>query len=112
FPGPVERQAWPSAGGGEAWPRLLSSGAKRSILRVQTRSERSSDMTSQTPGMSPSEKVDALEERMIHELDVRIAKSPLFVRGETDPSRPDYEPDVVPSSNPNAYALQGDDPRL
>ena len=69
-------------------------------------------MTSQTPGMSPSEKVDALEESMLHELDVRIAKSPLFVMGESDPSRPGYESHMVSSSNPKDYALQGDDPRL
>ena len=69
-------------------------------------------MTSQTPGMTPSEKVDTLEEQMLQELDVRIGKSPLFMMGEADPSRPGYQSHMVPSSNPKDYMLQGDDPRL
>ena len=69
-------------------------------------------MTMQPPGMSPSQMADAAEDRMIQELDVRIAKSALFTMGDQDHSRPDYTPDFVGSSNPNARALQGDDPRL
>jgi hypothetical protein len=72
----------------------------------------SDDMTTQTPGPSPSERLDAAEEQMIHELDVRIAKSPLFLMGDTDPSRPGYESNIVPSTNPRSYVLQSDDPRL
>ena len=69
-------------------------------------------MTMQPLGRSPSQMVDAAEEKMIRELDVRIAKSALFTLGEQDPSRPDYTPNVVGSSNPDARALMGDDPRL
>jgi hypothetical protein len=69
-------------------------------------------MTAQAPGPTPTERLDAIEEQAIHEMDLRIAKSPLFVMGETDPSRPGYETDLVGSTNPRAYALQSDDPRL
>jgi hypothetical protein len=69
-------------------------------------------MTAQAPGPTPSQRLDAIEEQAIHEMDLRIAKSPLFVMGENDPSRPDYHTDLVGSSNPRAYALQSDDPRL
>lgn len=68
-------------------------------------------MTTQPTGMSPSEMVDAAEEQMIHELDYRIAKSPLFLMGEQDLSRPGYESHMVPSTS-SPRALQGDDPRL
>ena len=69
-------------------------------------------MTTQAPGPTPSQRLDDAEEQMLQELDVRIAKSPLFVMGETDPSRPGHEVTMVGSSNPRAYALQSDDPRL
>jgi hypothetical protein len=59
-----------------------------------------------------TEKADALEARMMDELDVRIAKSVLFTLGEEDPSRPDRGPLPGGSNDPNALALQGDDPRL
>src|SRR5688572_14717636 len=62
--------------------------------------------------MTPSEKLDALEEQMLQELDRRIVKSPLFLMGDQDPSRPGYESGIVGSSNPRAHMLMGDDPRL
>ena len=62
--------------------------------------------------MSPSERVDALEEEMHRELNVRVAKSVLYTLGEQDPSRPDRGPVPSGSSDPAALALQGDDPRL
>jgi hypothetical protein len=62
--------------------------------------------------MTASEKVDALEEQMHRELNVRIAKSVLYQLGEIDPSRPDRGPVAMGSSDPSAKALQGDDPRL
>jgi hypothetical protein len=69
-------------------------------------------MTTGTLGPTPSERLDAAEGHMIHELDVRIARSPLFLMGDVDPSRPGYESNMMPSTNPRAHALQSDDPRL
>ncbi len=59
-----------------------------------------------------SEKLDALEEAQHKELNVRIARSPLSLYGEVDFSRPERGPMPGGSTDPNAKALQGDDPRL
>src|SRR5215211_8919365 len=76
-------------------------------------SERSHSMTTETTRpATASEKLDALEEEMQRQLDVRIAKSVLYTLGEQDPSRPERGPAPAPSTNPKALALQGDDPRL
>src|SRR6266498_3092293 len=60
-----------------------------------------------TPGMTPSEKADALEERQLGQLNRRVAKSVLFTSGELDPTQPAPPPD-----DPNQLVLMGDDPRL
>ena len=59
------------------------------------------------PGMTPSERADALEEHMMLQLNRRVAKSVLFTSGELDPTRP-----VSPPADPSQLALMGDDPRL
>jgi hypothetical protein len=69
-------------------------------------------MTTESKPKTASELVDEHEEQMLNELNVRVAKSQLFMYGETDPSRPGIGPMPAGSSNPKALALQGDDPRL
>ena len=59
------------------------------------------------PGMTPSEKADALEEHMLGQLNRRVAKSVLFTSGELDPTQP-----APPPADPNQLVLMGDDPRL
>jgi len=63
------------------------------------------------PKPSASERADALEERMIRDLDVRIQKSVLFTLGEKDPSRPERGSIPAPETS-SPRALIGDDPRL
>jgi hypothetical protein len=63
------------------------------------------------PQMTLSERADALEEKMIEELDYRIQKSVLFTLGEQDPTRPERGTIPAPQTN-SPRALQGDDPRL
>jgi hypothetical protein len=68
-------------------------------------------MTMEAKLMTPSQMADAAEEKMLQELDYRIAKSPLFTMGEVDPSRPGFKSEYVPSTTA-PRALQSDDPRL
>ncbi len=60
-----------------------------------------------TPGMTPSEQADELEEHMLRQLNRRIGKSVLFISGEHDPTQP-----VPPPADPSQLVLMGDDPRL
>ncbi|MFN8521589.1 MAG: HD domain-containing protein [Chloroflexota bacterium] len=60
-----------------------------------------------TPGMSPSEKADAVEDLMIEKMTRRVQKSVLFTSGELDPTQP-----PPPVENPNQLVVMGDDPRL
>ena len=53
-------------------------------------------------GVSSSERLDAAEEQMLQELDVRIAKSPLFVMGEIRPQPP--RPRKQPGRRPPTLA--------
>lgn len=70
-------------------------------------------MTTETgKPMTPSEKVDALEDAQLAEFNKRVAKSVLFTMGEQDPSRPERGTITLGSTDPKAQALQGDDPRL
>ena len=69
-------------------------------------------MTTESRPKTATELVDEHEDRLLNELNVRIAKSMLFQYGEVDPSRPERGPAPAGSSDPNALALQGDDPRL
>ncbi len=62
--------------------------------------------------MTASEKVDALEEAQLAQFNKRIAKSFLFAAGEKDQSRPERGIIQLGTDDPNAQALQGDDPRL
>jgi hypothetical protein len=65
-----------------------------------------------TPGMTASEKADAVEEQMMQDLNVRIAKSALYTLGEVDPTHPErgaWEWQDPPDAK---RALIGDDPRL
>jgi hypothetical protein len=68
-------------------------------------------MTLEAKLMTPSQMADEAEEKMVQELEYRIAKSPLFLMGETDPSRPGHTPEYVPAAS-SPRALQGADPRL
>ena len=60
-----------------------------------------------TPGMTLSEKADAVEEHLLEELNLHVAKSVLFTSGELDPTKP-----VNRTIPPGQLALMGDDPRL
>ena len=64
-----------------------------------------------TPGMTLSQKADAVEEHMQEQLNVRIAKSMLYTLGEVDPSRPENQAPPGAQSGPQR-ALMGNDPRL
>jgi hypothetical protein len=68
--------------------------------------------TTSEPQKTMSQAADELEEQMLRELDVRIQKSPLFVMGELDPSRPERGLIPNPTTSASGHALQGDDPRL
>ncbi len=68
--------------------------------------------TTSEPEKTMSQVADELEEQMLRELDVRIQKSPLFVMGELDPSRPERGFIPSPAASVSGHALQGDDPRL
>lgn len=59
--------------------------------------------------MTLSERADALEEQMMHELNVHIAKSVLYTLGEEDPSRRSFS---TASQTSGQRMLMGDDPRL
>ena len=78
-----------------------------SVEQAEVVDELASDGLKLTPGMTPSEKADALEEHMLGKLDRRVAKSVLFTSGELDPTQP-----APPPQNPDQLALMGDDPRL
>jgi len=56
-----------------------------------------------------SEKADALEWRMVEELDRQVIKSVLFVSGQCDPTR---FPDLTPEAMKGRRLLMGEDPRL
>jgi hypothetical protein len=58
---------------------------------------------------TPSERADALEDRMIAELNINIAKSVLFMSGEKDPTKIG---NASAGQKPGTYWLQSDDPRL
>jgi hypothetical protein len=60
------------------------------------------------PEMTVSEKADAVEEYLLEQLNLHVAKSVLFDSGERDPTGP-MKNRVVP---PERKALMGDDPRL
>jgi hypothetical protein len=55
-----------------------------------------------------SQRADALERRMMEELDRVVVKSVVFTSGELDPTVPRQRPDL----RPGQYFLMGDDPRL
>jgi hypothetical protein len=59
------------------------------------------------PDMTLSEKADAVEEHLLEQLNLHVAKSVLFTSGELDPTQPVNR--IVP---PGRLALMGDDPRL
>ena len=69
-------------------------------------------MTTDSRPKTATELVDEHEEQLQNELNVRVAKSMLFLYGEQDPSRPERGPAPAGSSDPRALVLQGDDPRL
>src|SRR5207247_1643614 len=60
-----------------------------------------------TPGMTLSEKADAVEEHLLEELNLHVAKSVLFTSGDQDPTQPTNR-----TVAPGRLALMGDDPRL
>ena len=66
-------------------------------------------MDKPAPQPTLSERADALEDRMIEELNVNIAKSVLFMSGEKDPTKIGS---ASAGQKPGTYWLQGDDPRL
>jgi len=59
------------------------------------------------PDMTLSERADAVEEHLLEQLNLHVAKSVLFTSGELDPTQPVNR--IVP---PGKQALMGDDPRL
>ena len=59
-------------------------------------------------GASLSQRADALERRMMEELDQVIVKSVLFTSGDRDPTLPLERPPLAPGQ----HYLMGDDPRL
>ena len=64
-------------------------------------------MTAETgKPMTPSEKVDALEDEQLAQFNKRIAKSVLFTLGEQDPSRPDRGTIELGSTDPKAQAAK------
>ncbi len=65
-------------------------------------------MESTAPGPTMSQRADALEEEMIHDLDINAARSVLFTSGELDPTKP--QGGAGPQQGRNV--LMGDDPRL
>ena len=60
--------------------------------------------------MTLAERADALEHRMMRELDAIIVKSRLFKLADGDMSIPNGPALLV--ANPGKYMLMGDDPRL
>src|SRR5215472_15647323 len=70
---------------------------------------RNSDMDKIASQPTLSERADALEDRMIAELNINIAKSVLFMSGERDPTKIG---NASAGQKPGTYWLQSDDPRL
>ena len=60
-----------------------------------------------TPDMTVSQKADAIEEHLLEQLNLHVAKSVLFTSGDLDPTQPQNR--IVP---PGKLAVMGDDPRL
>src|SRR3984893_17873500 len=80
---------------------------------ITSREARSADMGPQTASrpITLSERADELEERMMHELDAKIAtKSLLFELA--DGKRDMVGGAALMAQNPGKYFLMGDDPRL
>ena len=61
--------------------------------------------------MTPSQRADALEEKMARELDYIVIKSRIYTLADGDMSPPPNAGQLM-KENPNARVLMGDDPRL
>ena len=77
------------------------------VANASNASAASADGPRLRPGMTLSEKADAVEEHQLEQLNRAVAKSVLYVSGEVDPTT--YRPQPL---QPGQLALMGDDPRL
>lgn len=72
---------------------------------------RTTDSKAAGKPVTASQKLDAVEEQAMHELDAKVTLSTLFTLGEQDPTSPGYKPKEFGPESQHP-ALQGDDPRL